>query len=44
MIAAENNWEDIEFPDTLPVGSGNRDDFYTYVDDNFFPRNTRRNF
>jgi hypothetical protein len=34
----------IEFPDTLPVGSGNRDDYYTYVDDNFFPRNTKLNF
>ena len=45
MIAAGNTLSiDIEYPDTLPVGSGNRDDYYTYVDDNFFPNNTKLNF
>jgi hypothetical protein len=45
MIAAGGSLSiDIEFPDTLPRGSGNRDDYYTYVDEDFFPNNTKLNF
>lgn len=44
MVNADVELFDIEFPDTLPIGSGNRDNYYSYVDDVFFPRNTKRNF
>jgi hypothetical protein len=44
MIAASTDFSDIEFPDTLPIGSGNRDYGHTYENDVFFPRNTKRNF
>lgn len=44
MIAAGNNWKDIELPDTLPKGSGNKVDYNYYDDDNFFTKNTDLNF
>jgi hypothetical protein len=34
---------DVEYPDTLPVGSGNSCSFYT-TDRRFFPTNEQDNF
>lgn len=34
---------DVEYPDTLPTGSGNNCDS-TYLDDRFFPENSTKNF
>jgi len=44
MIAALGNLQNLEFPSTLPIGSGNRDEFGTGYDRDFFPENTKRNF
>ena len=33
-----------EFPSTLPIGSGNRDEYGYGFDRDFFPENTNRNF
>jgi hypothetical protein len=35
---------DVEFPDTLPVGSGNQCNEATYLDDRFFPHQEEGNF
>lgn len=44
LVAANTDLSSIDFPDTLPIGSGNRDSYYSYVDDVFFPQNKVRNF
>lgn len=44
LISASTNLEDIEFPSTLPVGSGNDNQYgYDYNRD-FFPENEDDNF
>ena len=44
MVTAATNLRDVEFPSTLPIGSGNRDEYGTGYDRDFIPENTKRNF
>jgi len=44
MITALTNLRNLEFPSTLPIGSGNRDEYGTGYDRDFFPENTKSNF
>lgn len=44
MVKASMNLQDLEFPSTLPIGSGNRDEYGTGYDRDFFPENSKRNF
>ena len=44
MIAASFNGQALALPSTLPVGSGNRNEFGTGYDRDFFPENDKRNF
>ena len=42
MLSVNQNLQDIDFPSTLPKGSGNYKD--SYYDDEFFPDQNERNF
>jgi len=44
LVSANINLRDIKYPSTLPVGSGNRDEFGTGYDRDFFPENEKENF
>ena len=43
LVKASIDLSDVEYPATVPLGSGNRDEWYGY-DRDFFPENTKRNF
>lgn len=44
LIKASINLQDLEYPSTLPIGSGNRDDYGYGYDRDFFPEDKKRNF
>lgn len=44
MLSANTDLQNLEFPSTLPIGSGNRDEYGTGYDRDFFPENSKRNF
>lgn len=44
LVKATINLSDIDFPSTLPVGSGNMDNLFVGVRDEFFRESKKRNF
>jgi hypothetical protein len=44
LISASSNLSDIEYPDTLPIGSGNNEQYDNSYDRDFFPENELENF
>jgi len=44
LITATANLNDTEYPSTLPIGSGNRNQYGYGYDRDFFPENDKENF
>lgn len=43
-ISSSTNLSNIEYPSTLPLGSGNQDSFRSGIDESFFPETDKTNF
>ncbi len=43
-LLASKQFIDVEFPDSLPIGTGNECPEATYLDDRFFPSQDKENF
>lgn len=44
LVTASANLNDTEYPSTLPIGSGNRNQYGYGYDRDFFPENNKENF